>query len=391
MKATRVLLAAGAAALLGAPAWAADTAPKTDPVNKVTSEWIDVGAILSGRYSYSFQRADDNEVVGRVLDRKDNSFAIDTFGLFLGRDRDGEDFGFQAALDFFDNAHYLGADDGLTNDTDEFEVREVYMTYDVPFGGITVKAGKFVTLLGYEVQKTPTNINHNVSHSLLFGFTKPFTHTGLLFNIPIIDIVSFDVGIVNGWDRGVENNQYKTLLSAVHIDPMDELSINLAGTFGPEQDPQKNTPRPTRGVLTVNGSYQPIPEFEMVVDTVYGNESVIGPNGSAADWYGAAIYLLGHVDRFSFGIRGEVLNDQASAARNNFRLDNPGNPNDRVIVWELSPSVAYQVNDHITARIEYRHDNASDPIYRQPTGSQPDGTGRDRTWNTFAVELLAYF
>src|SRR5437879_4330074 len=60
-----------------------------------------------------------------------------------------------------------------------FDLEEAYGSYKVPLGsGLTVKAGKFVTLLGYEVIESPNNLNF--SRSFLFGFAIPLTHRGAL-------------------------------------------------------------------------------------------------------------------------------------------------------------------------------------------------------------------
>ncbi len=44
--------------------------------------------------------------------------------------------------------------------TEKFDLLEAYGSYMLPIGsGLTIKAGKFVTLLGYEVVESPNNLN----------------------------------------------------------------------------------------------------------------------------------------------------------------------------------------------------------------------------------------
>src|SRR5262245_43249397 len=44
--------------------------------------------------------------------------------------------------------------------TSLFDLQEAYLSYKIPLGsGLTVKAGKFVTLLGYETIEAPNNLN----------------------------------------------------------------------------------------------------------------------------------------------------------------------------------------------------------------------------------------
>src|SRR2546430_1796437 len=73
--------------------------------------------------------------------------------------------------------------------TKQVDLQEAYVSYKVPLGsGLTLKAGKFVTLLGYEVIESPNNLNF--SRSLLFSFAIPITHTGGLLSYSFPDLFS---------------------------------------------------------------------------------------------------------------------------------------------------------------------------------------------------------
>ena len=55
--------------------------------------------------------------------------------------------------------------------------QEAYGSSKIPIGsGLTIKGGKFVTLLGYEVIESPNNLNF--SRSFMFSFAIPLTHVG---------------------------------------------------------------------------------------------------------------------------------------------------------------------------------------------------------------------
>src|SRR5258708_12108356 len=76
-------------------------------------------------------------------------------------------------------------------------LEEAYLAYKVPLGsGLTLKAGKFVTLLGYEVIESPNNLNF--SRSLLFGLAIPFTHTGGLLSYSFTDCFSVTAPLLDG-------------------------------------------------------------------------------------------------------------------------------------------------------------------------------------------------
>lgn len=349
-------------------------------------KWVDINALVSTRYMYSFDRPVNDEVVNRVVDKRDNSFAIDTASLFVSRMEEGESFGFGLALDFGDAASaYAAQRRGGFEDSDEFELREAFLVYNLPFAGISVKAGKFATLLGYEVMKTNTSFNHNISHSMLFGFAVPFTHTGILVSAPIGEQVSVDVGVVNGWDSFDDNNSGKTLLAGIGFDPIDTVSLYAAGTYGSEQDPRDRGGAGAgvkRGTATLNATIAATEQLALAFDAVYGNDSDLVPVGNGfedADWYGAAAYAIFDIDeQWSVALRAEVFDDEG--VRGNFP-----NTGKRVTIWEITPTVAFRLNEYVMFRAEYRHDEASDRIFAKANGRSQRG------WDTIAGEILVGF
>src|SRR5439155_15077893 len=94
---------------------------------------------------------------------------------------------------------------GAPRQTKQVDLQEAYLSYKVPLGsGLTLKAGKFVTLLGYEVVESPNNLNF--SRSLLFSFAIPITHTGGLLSYSFTDWFSVTAGVGDGWGCVVEQN-----------------------------------------------------------------------------------------------------------------------------------------------------------------------------------------
>ena len=90
--------------------------------------------------------------------------------------------------------------------TAKFDLQEAYVSYRYPVGtGLTLKAGKFVTLLGYEVIEAPNNLNF--SRSFLFSFAIPLTHVGALLSYAPTDWLTLTAGPVGGWDVADNNNR----------------------------------------------------------------------------------------------------------------------------------------------------------------------------------------
>ena len=270
--------------------------------------------------------------------------------------------------------------DGSESDN-SFELREAYLTYKAPIGDVTFKAGKFVTLLGYEVIKSYNSFNHNVSNSIMFGYAIPFTHTGLLANIPVGEYVAFDLGVVNGWDTVADNNDGKSLLWGLKIAPTEKFSTYFAGTFGAEQPDNGHS---KRTMFTANATYAPVDRLTLVLDGNYGLENDLPgfPEGERdVDWYGVAAYALVRLtDRTSFNLRAEVFDDP-DGVRSGFQAPGfgPG-----ATVWEITPTLTCQVTENLLARAEYRHDEADKPFFGKKDRMQ---SGSD----SVAAELIYAF
>src|SRR5215468_2460953 len=214
---------------------------------------VDLHALLMTDFNWDFNNPPGN-IPLQTFNYKSNTFTLRDAAIFLSRNRDDEAFGFNLTVDFGDTANAIkarwavgpnGTNENLCGNTGDcfVEVREAYVTYKTPLTvptsttPISLKAGKFVTLLGYEVIPTYTNFNPNISTDINFGFGIPFTHTGLLGHFPITDLVALDLGVVNGWDNVDDNNNSKTLLGGLGITPLETVAIYLSGTYGGEANP----------------------------------------------------------------------------------------------------------------------------------------------------------
>src|SRR5438093_640800 len=90
--------------------------------------------------------------------------------------------------------------------------------------GLTVKAGKWATLIGYEVYESPKNLNF--SRSFLYTLGTPYTHTGLLVTYPVAPWFSVTAGFTNGWDNADNNNGYLRPIGSFAFTPAGK-NVNL--------------------------------------------------------------------------------------------------------------------------------------------------------------------
>src|SRR5262249_46734740 len=112
--------------------------------------------------------------------------------------------------------------------------------------GLRIDVGKFVTHHGYEVIEGYDGWNDNATHSFLFGFAIPFTHTGARATYGFSKRLTGMLMVVNGWDVAEDNNRSKSLGGQLSLIPVGPLTITLNGMIGPER---ANDERDARALL----------------------------------------------------------------------------------------------------------------------------------------------
>ncbi|MBI3541245.1 MAG: outer membrane beta-barrel protein, partial [Deltaproteobacteria bacterium] len=186
----------------------------------------------------------------RVFDYRANEFGVNLVDLAL--ENTPNDWAkFRLDLNFGKDVAVVDATKGGVIGVDEIGLQQAYAEFIAPIGkGLTIRAGHFVTLLGYEVIESASN--WNTSRSFLFGFAIPFTHTGILATYPVSDQVSASLGIVNGWDLTGDNNKGKTALAQLVYKPTDKITLSAQGTVGPEQGLNNGN---VRGIIDFVGTW----------------------------------------------------------------------------------------------------------------------------------------
>lgn len=102
---------------------------------------------------------------------------------------------------------------------------------EVAYGDLSVKAGHFYTLIGYEVVAATGNFFY--SHSYTMYNSEPFTHTGALATYAGDNATLFG-GYVMGWDSGFEDNG-DAFLGGYSVDLTDSVNLTsqyVMGRFG---------------------------------------------------------------------------------------------------------------------------------------------------------------
>ncbi len=338
-----------------------------------------VAGLVDTSYNYNF-----NDPKGRVnnihvFDSDANAFHLDLAQLKISRTV-VENLTGTVNLDFGETAKILDAGTSGLGSPSYFGLEEAYIAYKfVPdwHGGITLTAGKFVTLYGAEVIEAPKNMN--VSRGILFGWAIPFTHTGAYVSVPIVESkVNVDLGFANGWDNVDDNNGGKTFLGQVDLTLWDGNTINIGGTYGAEQAGQGDK----RGLLDVIFTQTLGDSATLVLNFDYGSEEDVDftqPDSSVleknADWTGfAGFFNYNFTDKLSGTFRGEVFRDDAGARTGT-----------KQTLWEITLTGGYKIVDPLVVRAEYRHDGSGEKYFLDDKG---DGT---KSQDQVAMELYLTF
>ena len=284
--------------------------------------------------------------------------------------------------------HSLGifrdSDDGgpFFRNTAKYDLAEAYLSYLVPVGGgLTLKAGKWATLIGYEVYESPKNLNF--SRSFLYTLGTPYTHTGLLATYPFTKWLSLTLGFTNGWDASDNINGYLKPTGSLALTPLDKLtaSINFhlrpTGNFaftptdklsatvswfvGPEQNRnQMHGGVNNRFIVDTTILYTGIDRWTFAVNfDVAGEEKdplLVGTRRDADSRWG--------------GVAGYVAYDWTKALRTALRLEYFSDPQGvrssetivpgaNVDLWEVTATLEYKIWKGLVGRLEYRHDQAN--------------------------------
>ena len=274
--------------------------------------------------------------------------------------------------------------------TVKYDLVEAYGSLLLPLGeGLTVKAGKWATLIGYEVYESPKNLNF--SRDFLYTLGTPYTHTGLLLTYPLAKWIAASLGFTMGWDDSDNPNGYLKATGQVAFTPSDKFSITSSFHVGPEQlRSQMQGHVNQRWIVDTTILYTGIEKVTLAVNFDFAGEE--------NDPVLVALGTRKHNNSSWSGIAGYVAYDWTKSLRTVLRLEYFADPQavrngitapgHNVNYYEVTPTLEYKIWRGLIGRLEYRHDMASrnsfslDDFSTRPTS---------RTQDTFSVALSYVF
>lgn len=300
------------------------------------------------------------------------------FGRAVDADAGKIDVGFQVDLLYGSDAQFsqaLGFDENIISTADtnsgiyEMAIPQLYAELFIPVGnGLTIKAGHFYTIIGYEVVTAPDNFFY--SHAFTMQYAEPFTHTGVLASYDINDLISVSSGFTRGWDNWEDNNNALSYLGGVTLNLGENTSLAFAITTGPEQDEPRADFQgiPRLGALAPGQSLNRTMYSIVFNTTIFENLNYIlqhdngwdedsAGSGTGSEWYGLNQYLIYKInDKLSAGARFEWFRDddgsRVAGVRNGSLGTNPGAAN----FYGFTVGLNYFPVSCITIRPELRWD-----------------------------------
>jgi len=357
-KITHTLFTVGLLASVPALAIAADVMPDKPGVPSLGAIMGAAGISVSGYIdtSYNYLSGTGQFTGGaanRVYDRERNSFNLNMIDVTVSSlPTDG--FGGLVDLNFGSDAN-VNASAG-TGGADEFDIQAAYLHYAT--GPLMVIAGKYVTLAGAEVIKSPANLNY--SRSILFGYAIPFTHTGVRATYAVGDKLSLTAGINNGWDvlKDSASEPRKTLELGLLTTPIKALSIAASAYVGKEQGAAVGT----RTLFDVVATYTATDALSFVLNYDYASQEDAVTVGTKAEWSGVAGYVnFKFSDQWRVALRAETFDD-----KHGYRTG-------VVQTWdEATLTLAYMPTANVELRGEVRADKSDQKSFVQADGTTED-------------------
>ena len=242
--------------------------------------------------------------------------------------------------------------------------------------GLEITAGKFVTTHGVEVIDATGNPLY--SHSFLFGYAIPFTHTGVKANYVWNANFSTYFAIVQGWEVFNDNNSAHSYMAGGAWTSSEQIGghakdlVYFNVITGPEQDHNESD---FRTVVDATYTHWWSEKLSQSINGDWGTEQNVAGIGQA-NWYGVAHYLTyAFNDKVSATWRAEWFADDSGA-----RIGVPGNYVENTVGLWLTPWPEHPVLKNLSLRPELRWDHSDQAVF-----------GNDHDQMTVAMDLIFKF
>jgi hypothetical protein len=380
------------------PATAAPAPAPPAPKSILPKGWepsYSVGGYVEAGYTYAFEKPSNGIINERGFDNRHNTFTIQNAVI----DAQGKLGGLSARVAlqvgrtpdtyYMGEPSYAGSSSVPPSTPSSWRfVQQAYAGYKFPVAnGLTLDAGIFLSPIGLETMAAKDDWNY--SRSNLF-FALPFYHTGVRLTLDVTERTSFMLMVTNGYNSVVDNNAGKSVMSQFTYKIPDKLVLGLLYMGGPERPSGAPEGQPWRHLVDGYVSGQLASWLELATEWDAGFErtrygmSYFGAGAIYARFHPASwLYLAARGDR----IAEHVASSATGAA----------SPMFVPVRWISSGTFTFDArpHDHVSLRLEYRHDQASDNLYFEGDvkgdGTKTPYVPNARAQNTITAAAVAWF
>ena len=254
-----------------------------------------------------------------------------------------------------DTAGSMGREgiDCIGDEASDFSLYQAYVQYLTPFGP-TLKAGKFGTLIGYEV--AGTIYNFNVTRGLVYTALQPINHYGILLDGQTDGGIVYGLGVVNdASDAGPDFNNSKHILARLGW-AGEKASVLANMLWGNEEYGGRHDPFITADLVA---TFDPIESLSTWLNFTYKQHMSGGPDtpipytgGKPEGWGVAAAARYAINDRLGLALRGEFIQDNRNLFGATDRMEFPTD----LDAWGFTLTADYAITDNLTLKAEGRFD-----------------------------------
>ena len=179
---------------------------------------------------------------------------------------------------------------------------------EVAYKKLKVKAGHFISPIGYFTVDTTQNFFNTIPYTYQWG--EPFTHTGALATYQVSDNLVVSAGTIRGWDNFDSHNPNWGFIGGALYTFQDKSSLAFVPIFSPGEPNAANN-FTSRYYQSLVYSKQLNDKLSYVGQSDFGTQSNATINGSRANWYGVNQYLFYKVnDKWTWGANFEWWRDE---------------------------------------------------------------------------------
>jgi hypothetical protein len=335
---------------------------------------VDVGFVhnfndphMKGGMGYGYSSGSTKNL--GLYDEKEDSFIPGAAKVMLSKEAaEAGTAGFEITLDFLAQAKLVdqgasalisAASGNNPNETDDVAVRAANIVYKADIGsGLTIKAGKMESVVGKD--KIDTVSNPHMTHGLLSAL-HPLTLVGVRASYPVMENLTAILGVNNGGDQDIDDNNGKSVEAALKYSPTEAISLDLNLNYGPEAVEESDG---KVFLLNAIANWDVTEEASVYGELTYGNVE----NDAAVDLDHpvTALDSMEDLTVVGLGVGGTYwFTDKygASARYEYVDMSSTSSSSFGTYLWEVTVTGSAKLTEDLLFRLEFRYDKANGETY----------------------------